>query len=456
MNEPVSTWVGELDMAVGGNARPVIRPLAPTDRMARIWVRRDGAPQGFFEVPVIEGVIDSTTLAKELSEFLSTAGEDRIDCEDPVGPQSGTARRPGDGDRAVPVSIIVATKGRPDLAEQSLLSLQQLAYPSFEVVLVDGSPDGRTKEAFEGVVGSDTKFRYIGEPRPGLSLARNVGVSHATHEVVAFTDDDCRVDPHWLRFLVRPFEVDPGVACVTGMVPSGDLRTPAQQYFDRRVWWSSQLHPRVFSEVPESGDSPLYPFRVGIYGTGANFAMRRMAVAELGWFSELLGAGSPCCGGGEDQDMFVRVIRSGRRLAYEPSAVVWHEGRVTDDELKAQLQEYGRGILINGLKWLCDADMRPDVVRRLPRAVVYYVRLVAGKGMSGSGRGGSMVAAELGGVPLGLWSFVKGYRQWLNEESGFDRRPAFGRARRGGGRHQSRRPLGAEGAGHRPSGEAVQ
>ena len=172
---------------------------------------------------------------------------------------------------------------------------------------------------------------------------------------------------------------DPRVVCVTGMVPSSDLRTRAQQYFDSRVWWSTFLTARIFTSEPVAGDSPLYPFRIGMYGTGANFAMRRSAVIEIGWFSELLGAGGPCRGGGEDQDMFIRVLRSGGYLAYESSAIVWHEGRITDADLQAQLQEYGRGILVSGLKWLVDPTMRNDVLRRLPRAVVYYLGFCARK-----------------------------------------------------------------------------
>ena len=42
--------------------------------------------------------------------------------------------------------------------------------------------------------------------------------------------------------------------------------------------------------------------------------------------------------------MFVRVVRSGGHLAYAPAAIVWHEGRISDAELKAQLREYGRGL----------------------------------------------------------------------------------------------------------------
>ena len=47
--------------------------------------------------------------------------------------------------------------------------------------------------------------RVINTPNAGLSAARNVGLQHATGEIVAYTDADVRVDPEWLTYLVQPF-----------------------------------------------------------------------------------------------------------------------------------------------------------------------------------------------------------------------------------------------------------
>ncbi|PRC62799.1 glycosyl transferase family 2, partial [Mycobacterium sp. ITM-2017-0098] len=68
------------------------------------------------------------------------------------------------------------------------------------------------------------------EPRPGLSRARNTGLSAATGEVVAFTDDDVVVDRHWLSAIARGFSRGPAVSCVSGIVAAAELRTPAQAY----------------------------------------------------------------------------------------------------------------------------------------------------------------------------------------------------------------------------------
>jgi len=420
-----------VELTRGLEIAPVLRPPAISDQAARVWIRKEGVPQGHCEIPVHDGIPDVEALRRAVtSQFASvpTSGDptsvaERTDAQE-LDATSGDPInfRPDSKGYLDPFTVIVATKGRPELASNSLCSLRALDHPAFEVLLIDGSLDSRTAEVFERIVGDDARFRYIAEPRPGLSLARNVGMSRALYDLVAFTDDDCRVDPLWLCSLGRAFARDGKVACVTGLVPSSDLRTAAQQYFDHRVWWSTFLTARTYTPEPISGDSPLYPFQTGRYGTGANFAMRRQTAMEIGWFSELLGHGGPCRGGGEDGDMFVRVLRSGWHLAYEPSAIVWHEGRATDADLQAQLQEYGRGILIIGLKWMADPNMRGDVLRRLPRAVVYYLGLLREKGHDEEARGRSIASAEVRAIPRGAAAFIRGYRIWRRQESAYDSR----------------------------------
>ena len=254
-------------------------------------------------------------------------------------PEASDPDRPTEIDES-PFSVVVATKGRPELVGHSLSSLRRLDYPTFEVLLVDGSLDSSTKEAFDDLVGDDERFRYIAEPRPGLSLARNVGVSEARFDLVAFTDDDCRADPRWFRPAWRgDSRWGSEIACITGMVPSSDL-TDACPAVLRQPGLVVQL-PDITGRRPDRlpGDSPLYPFRMGVYGTGANFALRRDAVMEIGWFSVLVGRRQPVpAEGARTATCSSGSSGPGAALADEPSAIVWHQGRAEDAALKAQLR----------------------------------------------------------------------------------------------------------------------
>lgn len=427
-------WVGEVELAEPLAVRDVLAPPTRAHRAGLVLVRLHSFPLGFLELglgggerPAAADVARAVLaeLAPALAAHLEADGAARhhpsvdelLAGLDERAPCRALPEAPG-------FSVVLCTRDRPQLAARALAELAALDYPNFEVLLVDNAPTSdATAEAFAASVGDDARFRYLVEERPGLSRARNCGLAHARHRLVAFTDDDARADPQWLAALARGFQRDPAVACVTGLVPSAELDTPAQQYFHDRVWWGSSLEARTFRRERQPGDPPLHPYRFGNFGTGANFAIERELALALGGFSELIGAGSPCRGGAEDGDMFVRVLHAGRRLAYEPSAIIWHQARAGEDELRAQLEEYGRGIFVTGLKWLADPAMRADVVRKLPAAISHYFRLLWHRGYGGESARAPMALAEVRAALFGPPAFVRGCLQLRREG-----RPAFGPA----------------------------
>lgn len=78
----------------------------------------------------------------------------------------------------------------------------------------------------------------------------------------------------------------------------------------------------------------------GSFGTGANMAFRRRVLQELGGFDPSLGAGTPTRGG-DDLDIFFRVLKADWALVYEPAAVVYHRHRREMTELVTQIRDHG-------------------------------------------------------------------------------------------------------------------
>jgi GT2 family glycosyltransferase len=70
-------------------------------------------------------------------------------------------------------------------------------------------------------------------------------------------------------------------------------------------------------------------------------AFRRSAVAAVGGFDERLDVGAAGCSG--DSEMWHRLLATGGRCRYEPSAVVRHHHRRTREELLRQMYFYMRG-----------------------------------------------------------------------------------------------------------------
>jgi GT2 family glycosyltransferase len=282
-----------------------------------------------------------------------------------------------------------------------------------EILIVDNAPrDTATELVFDDVVGDDPRFQYVVEPRPGLSRARNRALDVARGQIIAFTDDDVRVDPHWIAGVRLGFGRAPDVACVTGLVATASLTTRAERYFDARVWWSSSCVQRLFRESRGPQDPLIHPFAAGLFGTGANMAFRRDVILRLGGFDEAFGAGSPT-GGSEDLDAFVRVLRSGYALSYEPSALVWHEHRATDEALTAQMYSYGRGLSAYITKYLTQRDTIGPVLIRAPRAIWHLLALQKRSEAAASEAQlpPGVKSAEMRGFLLGPFAYLKARAQ---------------------------------------------
>jgi len=351
---PGAVWIGTVD------ERDVTAELNFTGlagyAAVRLLVRSGRAPRGFVQLPVTGGRVDPAALTAAVAALPPVAAP-------PAVPTP-------------PVTVVLCTYDRPQLLASALRSAVALDYPQFEIVVVDNHPgSGLTAPVVEAC--GDPRVRLVVEPRRGLARARNTGVLAARFGHVAFTDDDVLLDRSWLRGVADGFAAGPRVGCVAGIVASGEIASPAQAYFDQRVSWATRCQPDLFSLRAPRPHEPLFPFQVGRFGTGANFAVRVDTLVALGGFDERLGVGSPG-GGGEDIDLFVRMLLAGYELAYAPTALVWHKHRRDVESLRRQIDDYGTGLGA----WMTKMALNPRtlamMLRRVRPGIAHYRRITAG------------------------------------------------------------------------------
>ena len=243
----------------------------------------------------------------------------------------------------VSLTAILCTRDRPEWAQRCLESLQQQSYPRLTVMVVDNAPGDDRVRKFVESGHFRVPVQYVVEPVPGLSHARNRAVAECDTELIAFLDDDEVACRYWASELVRCFIDEPAVDCVAGVIAPYELRTPAQQLFERFGGHSKGrgFRPVIFDGHQMGKTRALFPLPP--FGTGANMAFRLAAIRELGGFDTALGAGAPTHGG-EDTDIFSTLLLDGRRIAYWPAALLWHSHRSTHEELRSQLYGYGVGL----------------------------------------------------------------------------------------------------------------
>ncbi|WP_374977592.1 glycosyltransferase family 2 protein [Microbacterium trichothecenolyticum] len=347
----VATWVGLVEASdlAGAPQRLVLESGDQFDR-ARLLVRDHGSVRGYIAVPVVDGEADAASVVNAVDRLPATP------------PAARTA--PG------PITVVVCTRDRGALLRESLGAIRGIDYPLMEIVVVDNAPsDDMTRDL---LAEEFPEFRYVREERAGLSHARNAGLEAASSAIVAYTDDDVIVDPQWLWAIAAGFAQADDVGCVTGIVPSGELRNAVQAWFDARVSWSKLTAARTFRLSDPPDDLPMFPFCVGEFGTGANFAVRRDHMLALGGFDTALGAGTRTKGG-EDLDMFLRVLYDGQAIVVNPAAVVWHRHRDDLAALEAQAVGYGRGFGAWAVTVALDPRTVGAAIARSPRALARLV-----------------------------------------------------------------------------------
>jgi GT2 family glycosyltransferase len=414
--------VGQVELSEGVPDVDVPTRTGRTYSAVRLLVRLHDQPLGFVTLPLVDGRLAASAIAERVSERLRSEVNAHLseDALEPVASimaagvgavrDSCCRRRPA-GDPGGPlVTVVVATRDRPQSLARCLRALAEVTYAPFEVVVVDNAPSTReTLAVVQQRSGLDARVRYVRQLRPGVSCARNRGLDEARGDLVAFTDDDVVVDPGWLDGVVRGFGRSRSVACVTGLVPSARLDTAEQRYFDRRVSWAVSCTPRRYNRHADPQASPLYPYTAGQFGTGANFAFRTAVLRSLGGFDEALGPGTPA-GAGEDLDLFVRTILAGHAIAYEPAAIGWHHHRADLGQLRRQLFSYGVGLAAFATKYLSDRRTARDVLVRLPGGL-RHLRSIATRVERPAELPRTVLAAELLGLAWGPIAYGLGRQQ---------------------------------------------
>ena len=267
------------------------------------------------------------------------------------------------------ISVVICSRDRPDQLRTCLRRLEQQDYPRFEVIVVDNAPSVDVVSAQVEDRQDEAQYRYILEPRPGLSWARNAGVAAASGEIIAFLDDDDEPDKYWLAGIALGFARSAEIGCVTGPIMPARLDTAAQELFEQL---GGHHNVRGFARATFSHSgpqSPLYPLPP--FGTGANMAFKWETLRSIGGFDVALGAGTPAAAG-EDTLALTLTLLSGYDIAYEPAALMWHNHRRDLDSLCSQLHGYSIGLTGFYAALLRHRpDVLPALLRLLPSAVRY-------------------------------------------------------------------------------------
>lgn len=218
------------------------------------------------------------------------------------------------------VSVVIAARNAEATIEACLASLSQQTLTDHEVIVVDDGSTDRT-----AALASAAGATVVSVPGVGASAARNIGLRHAAGRVVAFTDADCTVPPHWLGALITVLDRTgaTGVGGSQRNVFPADL--PGAAAFDAFFRLAS-----VVSDYTRSGGG----VREVTHNASCNSAYRTDALTDIGGFTDGLWPG-------EDVDLDIRLRARGATLLFVPDAVVSHHRPGTMAWFRRMMRRYG-------------------------------------------------------------------------------------------------------------------
>jgi glycosyltransferase involved in cell wall biosynthesis len=231
------------------------------------------------------------------------------------------APRPLDHDPLV--SIVIACPNASWMLKECLSAIVLQSYEKWEcIVLPDAEPSSADLVDLPG----DPRIRFISTGKVRPAEKRNMGISSAKGEIVAFIDDDAYPEAHWLEYALKYFS-EPGIGAVggPGVTPPGDT-------------WLSRLGGRVYDNILVSGN---YRYRYKAGGVrrdvddypSCNLFVRKAVLDATGGYRTDFWPG-------EDTLLCKDIIDSGKRIVYDPWVIVYHHRRALFAPHLRQLGRY--------------------------------------------------------------------------------------------------------------------
>ncbi|OGU58043.1 MAG: hypothetical protein A2V66_15780 [Ignavibacteria bacterium RBG_13_36_8] len=112
------------------------------------------------------------------------------------------------------VSIIIPTYNRADIIKDTINSVLKQTYQNFEILVIDDGSTDNTKDVLNSI--QDPRIFYFWQKNSGLpAKSRNLGISKARGDYIAFCDDDDIWLPQKLEKQLEAFDKYPDILAVS-------------------------------------------------------------------------------------------------------------------------------------------------------------------------------------------------------------------------------------------------
>lgn len=226
------------------------------------------------------------------------------------------------------LTVLICTHDRRELLERTLEWLQRARRPSnwaVQILVAANACNDDTLPFLKNYAkisppGTALPVNWLEVPTPGKTHALNTALSQIDTEMVAFVDDDHRVDENYLVAICEAADCYPDTGFFCGRIlPDWDGTEPD--------WVHDEGPYRIYPlPVPRFElDREPGPIDAGIaIPGGGNLALRSYMFRAVGPFNHAFGPKGHNLQGGEDSEWVLRALGKGVELRYNPEMVQYH------------------------------------------------------------------------------------------------------------------------------------
>ncbi len=272
------------------------------------------------------------------------------------------------------VSVVVPTFKRPMLLGRCLEALlsQDFDPSGYEVIIVDDAASEQTRYqveqyAMRAEMGGQIVRYFAVTDSHGPAAARNIGLTAACGEIIAFTDDDCIPTPGWLKAGVMALTDD--AVAVTGRIIVPLPPAPTDYEYNASCLAHSEF-------------------------VTANCFVRRNALISIGGFDEQFTAAWR-----EDSDLIFTLQERGAHYIAAQDAIVIHPVRSTRWGVSIQQQ---RKSIFNALLYKKHPILYRQKIQATPPWHYYAIACALFVTVIGA----SSESWLLVGIALGTWVYL--------------------------------------------------
>lgn len=216
------------------------------------------------------------------------------------------------------LTLSICTHNHLVALKQTLTELHDLHPPqgAWELLIVDNaSPDGTGAWLAQGGWQRiDIDCRVVQENRLGVAHARNRALAEAKGEYVVFLDDDETPEPDWLVNLEQIIDTH-HPAAIGGRIRAHLPNGRPDWLTDELLGFLGELNYGPVERALTEISTPIF--------TG-NAVFHRQTVLDAGGFNGNLGRRGNIQSGGEDTELYRRLINLNKTVRWAPQAIIHH------------------------------------------------------------------------------------------------------------------------------------